>query len=221
VVTRRGESVTPKAAPTPRVQSFRSYARHRGVSAPSVLRAIKGRRLNTSVARDGSGKALGITDFAIADAEWDANTDLSKAPGYVKVRAGSRQPSTASALAPTKADAPVTPPVTPELVEADAGDGIGPRNLSLLDASALEKDWRARLLELEYRQKTGELVDRKTIEAKVFDLFTHCRTKLLALPVKAKAALPQLTRADIAVLERIMREALEELAPPAQKEAAA
>lgn len=221
MVTPGGESVTGKGRPSARVQSFRSYARHRGVSAPSVLRAIKSRRLDKSVARDGSGKPLGITEFALADREWDANTDLTKAPVYVRERAGSRQATAAPAPAADAGAPPVTPPVTPEVLDGEPADGIGPRNLSLLDASALEKDWRARLLELEYRQKAGELVDRKTIEAKVFDLFMHCRTKLLALPIKAKAALPNLTRADIAVLERAIREALEELAPPAQKDAAA
>lgn len=206
---------------SPKVESFRSYARHRGTSVTSVMRAVKRRRLDRSVARDGSGKPIGITDFALAEAEWSANTDLTKAPTYVKERAGSRQASAAPAPAPANPDAPVTPPVTPEVIDQEPADGIGPRGLTLLDASALEKDWRARLLELEYRQKTGELVDRKAIEAKVFDLFSNCRTKLLALPIKAKAALPQLSRADVAVLERIIREALEELATPAQKDAAA
>lgn len=65
------------------------YARHRGVHQAAVLRAIRKGRLKRSVARDAKGRHA-ITDVALADAEWAANTDLTKAPTKVKERAAAR-----------------------------------------------------------------------------------------------------------------------------------
>jgi phage terminase Nu1 subunit (DNA packaging protein) len=84
--------------------------------------------------------------------------------------------------------------------------------MSLLDASALEKEWKAKLAELDYQERIGQLIDARQVEAKTVEVFTRCRTKLLGVPSKAKTAIPTLTRADLAALDRLIREALEELA---------
>jgi hypothetical protein len=67
--------------------SLRAYAAHRkslglpGASLQAVQRAIDRQRLYESVVRvHGSRKIL---DVDVADREWAANTDLSKAPSYV------------------------------------------------------------------------------------------------------------------------------------------
>jgi hypothetical protein len=70
-----------KAAPI----SVRAYARHRGCSAPAVLKAIDRGRLRLSIVIEG-GKAK-IADVALADREWAENTDLSRASGEIKERA--------------------------------------------------------------------------------------------------------------------------------------
>jgi P27 family predicted phage terminase small subunit len=58
--------------------SLRAYAKRRGCSVEAVSRAIKAGRLVASVVTvDGSPK---IADADLADQEWDANTDHSKAP---------------------------------------------------------------------------------------------------------------------------------------------
>ncbi len=164
--------------------SLRAYARHRGTSAPSVLRAIKRGRLNASLVIDAKGKTQ-IADVALADIEWAENTDLSRAPGYVKAREG-KGPGRASG---------------------------GAREVSsLAAASAREKDWRAKLAELEFQTKSGQLVNGDEVKARMVDLFTRCKTKLLGVPSKAKHAMPHLTHADVLTLDRLVREALEDLA---------
>lgn len=70
---------------TPSLVTKAAYARHRGVSKAAVTQAIKGNRLVRALVTV-DGKAL--LDVAIADAEWAANTDLSKAPDAVKEKAG-------------------------------------------------------------------------------------------------------------------------------------
>jgi hypothetical protein len=51
--------------------SLRAYARHRGVSAPAVLRAIRRGSLKASLVRDAEGHTR-IADVALADSEWPA-----------------------------------------------------------------------------------------------------------------------------------------------------
>lgn len=50
------------------------YAKRRGVSKMSVSRAVSSGRLSRCVVRDATGKPR-ITDAALADQEWEANTD--------------------------------------------------------------------------------------------------------------------------------------------------
>jgi hypothetical protein len=187
--------------------SLRAYARHRQVSATAVHRAIESGRLSTCVVRDASGKFRGITDFALADREWAATTDLAKAPTAVIERA--EEPS-----------APATPPAGTPSGEADpleqqqlgaaaAGGDVDPDRLSPL---MRQKYWQAKTAELEYKKRIGELVDAKEVEARMTDEYSRCRTKLLGLPRKAKAEMPELTHVQVLKIDNLVREALDGLA---------
>lgn len=212
-------TATPDDPTGPRAPiSLRAYARHRGTSAPSVLRAIKSQRLRESLVFGEDGKPQ-IADAALADLEWDRNTDLSRAPGYVKERA------TAKAI--TK-PAPVVPPTRQVMAEAeppgpgesdvggsetsDAGEFRIHDGMTLTQASAAEKVAKARLADLQYREKIGELVNARDIEERFGGVLTIVRTKVLGVPGKCKGALPHLTVGDLAVMDTLLREALEDLA---------
>jgi phage terminase Nu1 subunit (DNA packaging protein) len=173
--------------------SQREYARHRGVSQAAVSRAISQGRLVKSVNARGS-----IVDPALADREWDAATDLSKAPSYVRERAAGRAGSTGGAPpgAPNSSGTPGT----------------------LAENNAAKAYWQARQAELDYREAAGELVPAAEVEREWADILSRVRTKLLAVPSRAKAELPHLDVADIAKLERLVREALEDLSSPAEEE---
>jgi phage terminase Nu1 subunit (DNA packaging protein) len=186
---------------TPAPLSVRAYARRRGVSHTAVSKAIDSGRLKLSVVRDERGQPK-IADPALADREWTAGTDLSKAPGYVKERA-----SAARAAAP----APRAPGV-PRASAPPADAEEEPANLNLAEESAREKFWRANLAELDFRKRSGELVDAKEWEAKLADVFTRIRVRLLGLPTRAKQQLPHLSVTDFGTLDGLVREALEELA---------
>jgi phage terminase Nu1 subunit (DNA packaging protein) len=84
--------------------------------------------------------------------------------------------------------------------------------LSLADATAQEKAWKARLAELQYREKSGVLVDARQVELKTVEVFTRCRTKLLGVPAKLKASCPELTRAQLLAIDAAIRQSCEELA---------
>ena len=172
--------------------SLREYAKLRGVSAMAVSNAVKTGRLVASVARvKGQPK---IRDVALADREWDAHTDLSKAPGYVKQRAADRAPR-----------GPGRPP------KPDDDDQVR-LGMSLADASAAEKVWKARIAELDFLERNGEVVNAKEMTAKLVDVYTRCRTKLLGIPTRVKQQLPNLSIKDVAAVDGLVRETLEELA---------
>jgi phage terminase Nu1 subunit (DNA packaging protein) len=151
------------------------------VSHVAVQRAIKAGRLSQSVV---NGR---IVDPDLADREWESTTDLSKAPGYVRERADQRAEQ------------------EPDVVMS-AHEGM-----SLSEASAVEKIWKAKAAELKFRQEARELVPAKEVENRLTAVFHTCKTRLLGVPSRAKQSLPHLTVADIAALEALVREALEEL----------
>jgi phage terminase Nu1 subunit (DNA packaging protein) len=171
--------------------SLTAYAKRRGVSAMAVSNAVKTGRLVASVARvKGQPK---IRDAVLADREWDANTDLSKAPGYVKQRGADRPRG------------PGRPP------KQDDDDQVR-LGMSLADASAAEKVWKARIAELDFLERSSALVDAKEMTAKLVDVYTRCRTKLLGIPTRVKQQLPELSIRDVAAVDGLVRETLEELA---------
>ena len=180
---------------------IRAYARRRGTSAPSVLRAIKRQRLKDSLVW-ANGKAK-IADPELADREWAANTDLSRAPGYVKEQAEAPvvQPDGVTAVT-----ASVTPPVTPEAARNTVQPG------SLAEASTREKNAKASLAELEYLEKAGELVPAKAVEAAWLEMVAQMRASVLGVPSKAKALCQSMTHADLAQLSELLVQALEGLA---------
>lgn len=164
--------------------TMRAYAAHRGVNASSVLRAIRSGRLSRSIVRDVKGLPR-IADVDLADQEWAANTDLSRAPGYVKARADGRE------------------------FDPGAPDDTA---MSLSAASALLQAWKGKLAELEYRRRTADLVDAREIEEKIVEMITRCRAKLLGLPSRMKARVPRLTTADLLKIDSLILVTLEELA---------
>lgn len=189
------DSVSAEAMPAPGAASpvgplsVRAYARHRQTSHTAVQRAILKGRLKDSIGIDAHGKAQ-IFDVALADAEWAANTDLSHAPGYVK----ERQPVGAAQVG--------------EISVPRVPGGVS----SLSEASAREKHWKAKQAELEYLESAGLLVEAEPLEARMVELITQCKTKLLGVPSKAKHALPHLTHSDVRVIDELIRQALEDLA---------
>lgn len=82
----------------------------------------------------------------------------------------------------------------------------------LLEAAGREKHFRAQLAELDYLKRSGELVDAGEVKAGFVELCTAARNRMLGLPSRMKQAHPDLTREQIATLDRLLREDLQELA---------
>lgn len=180
-----------------------------GVSNVAVNRAIKKGRLKAGV--DASGK---ITDPEAARAEYLATLDLTRAPDYVRQRAEQLQ----AGVVPEKPASPVRDPSrggrppkarAPEPPRGEGGPPV--LGLSLTENNAAKAYWQAKREELDYRKKAGELVPAADVDAKVRNVFSVTRTKLLTLPSRAKTLLG-LSAGHVLQLEELTRELLEELA---------
>ena len=123
----------------------------------AVFRAIRSGRLRASIARDAHGKPK-VADVALADVEWTSSTDPSKAPGYeVKTPTNGR-----GTVTPFRARANVPSP--------------------LAEAATREKGWRARLIELTYREKAGELIEVDVARRDFINVATAVKARLRAIP---------------------------------------
>ena len=94
-----------------------------------------------------------------------------------------------------------------------SGGTNGPiHQAALADAMLRERKARAESIELEIARKKGVLVPAREVELRWSGLVVATRNKLLGIPSRAKQRLPHLSVADLAVLDALIRETLEELA---------
>lgn len=181
-----------KRKPSSRIYSLTKAAPLLGCTKQNLSKMVKRGVLVRSITRDARG-APKIADLELARRELAAGTDRSKAPGYVKARAS-------AAGAP-----PPAPPGAPP-------DGLEePLDLNLGAETARKMYWQARESELKVRTRAGELVEAKKVTDQVFGVFNRLRTRLLGLPTRAKQQLPHLSPQDVAMVDSLVREALEEL----------
>lgn len=166
--------------------SLRAYARHRAeLGLPGAsLQAVQRARDKGRISLEPDG----TVDPSRADQEWTANTDLSEAPVAV-VAAHAR------AAQPPAPGAPVAAP-----------------GATLAENNAAKTYWQAMKLELEYKERAGELVPAADVRGELEAVFRTCKGRLLGIPTRAVTELPELGVAGAQKLEMLIREALEELA---------
>jgi len=119
--------------------SQRAYARHRGVALSTVQKAIESGRIRTN--------ADGKIDPAQADAEWERNT-ASKLETKRSLR---RVPSPALRREPSA-----------------SAEGLGGGN-SYATARAVKEQFLARLVKIEYEERTGKLLSRDEVWVERFN----------------------------------------------------
>lgn len=159
--------------------------------------------------------SIGVTQKAVADVlginKGAISREVSKGDqGVFKgliVAGTSRLVSVEAAVAAWRANKDYTD--APQHAQGGAnGTSDAP---TMVEAAVAAKFWDARLKELKYREAAGELVKASEVKAKLADVFSVCRTRLLAIPSRARQVLPHLTLSDLATIEGLVREALEDL----------
>lgn len=134
-----------------------------------------------------------IADAALADREWQTATKAEYVPH------AHRPPVDLSALDAAVDGADVTP----------APASIVP---SLATARLRHETAKAERAELELAHRRGELIEKATIAEAWQDQISKAKTRLMAIPAKARQRIPGLDSVGAATLEALIREALEELA---------
>lgn len=71
---------------------------------------------------------------------------------------------------------------------------------------------KAELIEMQLRERKGELVQAAEVERRWASIISACKAQLLAIPSRLKQEDPDLTTAQIALVEKLVREALIDLA---------
>jgi DNA-directed RNA polymerase specialized sigma24 family protein len=130
------------------------FAKHMGVSPQAVRKAISAGRLKDSAHRDGRSW---MVDDRLAAAEWDQNT----APQFQRGRMAQRQ----------QAQAVVSPPPS-------TAQGKMP---SQSQAAAVRTWYQAKLLELDLKERNGQLVPAADMERVRFESGKRVRDAVLRL----------------------------------------
>lgn len=90
----------------------------------------------------------------------------------------------------------------------------------LAQATLRERLARAESFELETAKKRGQLVSVMEMDRRWAAAGLRLRTGLLGLPTRARQRIPHLTAKDTITLDALVRELLEELAGPVEREGA-
>ncbi len=160
----------------------REYAAHRGVSQPAVSKAIKTGRIR--VGPDGR------IDPAQADRDWIRNTDPEKqANGHTGgAKAPKIPPTRASTLAkpatPHSAAPAPTPPPRPRPAP-DPEEEASPK-IDYNRARTVRETFAAKLAELEYKEKSGQLVKQDEVKIGLFKVFAILKTHVLGIHSKCR-----------------------------------
>lgn len=174
--------------------SLTAYGRRRGVSVESVSKAIAEGRLSASVVRiDNQPK---IADADLADREWEANTR----PRIDQPRRPRQQQRNSD---------------DEDLDDEGLPDDVPPYKVSRARREAEEARRSAALAdlaEIEVDEKRDELVPVDEARSYIIDRFAVVKTKLLGLPTRVAQQLPHLAKEVEPVVDRYVREVLEELA---------
>ena len=84
-------------------------------------------------------------------------------------------------------------------------DGTG--RSSLTEETIRERKWKAKMAELDYRQKAGELVPVRDVRQQWSMMVVEFRNAVLGVPSRYKQMLPHVPRQDLDVLDKLLREA--------------
>lgn len=170
------------------LMTVRAYARHRGVSHPSVLRALEGGRIRKN--------AAGMIDSAEADRMWAANTDPSKPRNSVTGNPRHKRPK----------GGPSLPMGYREDAARDANGASDHIRSGYSQAAAIQKTYQAKREKLAYEKEVGKLVDADEVRAATFKAGRAARDRMLGIPARLAPILA--AESNAAEVQRLLEEAI-------------
>lgn len=192
--------------------SLTAYAARRGVSPKAVSKAVAAGRLAESVTRDAHGQPK-IADAELADREWSANT-RQRADPEASAAAPPREPAALVGLGAAAIEPTTDRSTARSRRPGDLPEGVPTYHVSqaIRAASAARRESaQADLAELELAQLQGKLVDADEAHAEITAHISMAKTRLLGVPTRVAQEVPDLAARVVPVVDRFIREALEEL----------
>jgi len=165
--------------------SIRAYARHRGVSHVSVLRAAKAGRIPQ--------EADGTIDPVKADAAWDAQTDPAR-------KAPPPAPEKATPI-------PISPPSAPSAapLPSHQRDSLPSTGANFAQARTAHEVAKAQKARIQVQRLKDEVIDRTNALALVFKLARQERDAWVGWPARVAG----LMAAEIGIDPHVMQVLLE------------
>lgn len=189
------------------LMTMNAYAKHQGVSHTAVRKAIDSGRLVKSVVND---KGRTLIHAEVADIEWAKNTD--------KAKQGNRKPEEGKGASPDAKMLKVVEAGKSDSVKAEASsilnglvsEGI----LDINEARAMKETFLAKMAQLEYHRKLGQLVENAVVRKTAFAIANTVKNRLTALPARiSPQVMGQTSQAVIAgIIKEEVTQALTELA---------
>lgn len=178
------------------------YATYRGVSRAAVSKAVKSGRISVI---DEDGKRL--VDSDAADKEWAKNSDISKKTTPTKAE---KNLTHAAREAADSDFSGVGSPQQPALKPSMSAAGVGDFNTN----KTIKEYHAAKLAELDYKERTGQLISAESVRESAFKLGRQIREAIMNIPIRISSELAAESDEN-KVYERLtdeLRQALEELA---------
>jgi hypothetical protein len=173
--------------------SLRAYSRRRGCSLTAVQKAIAAGRIKKL--------SNGKIDPDAADAAWTENTNASLRRG----------PAAAEDVQTSfKSPRPAGPGLPPEAT-ADMGKPTADTR-SFAAARAVREAYAARRAKLQFEKESGKVVDVDEVRDRWSKTLLAIKTRILGIPSKVRSQHPDMPHTDVAIIDQICREMLEELA---------
>ena len=173
--------------------NVKQYAAHRGLSEQAIRKALKEGKFGKAAYKKGHAWVI---DLELADRNFEANTQQSQRRTAAQINNG-------KAAAQGRANPSVN----------------GDQALSYSKARAYGEGFKAKLLELEFREKSGQLVRVDEVEASTFKLVRTFRDAVQNIPIRVVNELaavvgdiePDKKHEMLMILQREINLALEEL----------
>jgi len=171
--------------------SVAEYARMAGVSPQAIRKAIKDGRLLKSVTQDGRSYVI---DPALADKEYNRNTAIEQRRTAEQINAGKARAR-----------------------GEEVSEGLG---VNYSKARAYGEGFKAKLLELEYREKAGQLTRTDDVKNATFKVIRLFRDAVQNIPIRVVNELaavmgdvpPEKRHDMMLIMQREIDRALEQLA---------
>lgn len=177
--------------------NLQAYANHRkamglrGQSHVAVLNAINDGRL-TPPAVERHGRSW-VINAELADEQWAARTDLTGGGESLERPIG---PPPRDAAPPPAPPAPPAPKATPAVPPPAPGRAsFGANGPSLAISRQVRAAYEAKLKELEFKERAGELVPAADVKREAFSLARALRDGLMRIPDRVAPLLAATTDA--------------------------